>query len=71
MAIHDPRTARDYLNDARDHYDATSPGLRWGAAIAAIALIAFLFFGLSATTDNNAPTHVNTEASRSPSPPTR
>ena len=71
MAIHDPRTARDFLNDARDRYDSSSPVLRWGGGIAVLVLVALLLFGASASTENGqSPAQTNSETPSDPSPPT-
>ena len=49
MAIQDRRTARDYLNDARDHYDANRSTLAWAAVIAGLGAVTFLLFGWDLT----------------------
>jgi hypothetical protein len=52
MAIQDPRTARDYLNDARDHYDANRETLTWVAIITVLAVVTYLLFGRGLTIED-------------------
>jgi hypothetical protein len=46
MAVHDNdrRTARDYMRDARTRYDGANSATRWGGALLALVLLAFIIY---------------------------
>lgn len=64
MALNDPRTARDYLNNAR-----SNSSIRVGLIIAVLAVIVLGAFAWTVSDENaETPVPTNSESSKNPSP---